>query len=129
MEPDECARPARRAQAGAASHAGGDDIALFPLTIPITTGPGTMSVAIALGASHPKPLAAMAWYLGGMTAAALAVAVLVWVCMRSGDQVTAFMGPNGRRTVTRLAAFILLCIGIQILIGGVRSVIQGDIAP
>ena len=31
-----------------------DDIALFPLTIPITTGPGTISVAVALSASRPQ---------------------------------------------------------------------------
>ena len=31
-----------------------EDIALFPLTIPFTTGPGTISVAVALGAGHPR---------------------------------------------------------------------------
>ena len=31
-----------------------EDIALFPMTIPITTGPGTMAVAVALSASRPR---------------------------------------------------------------------------
>src|ERR1700760_1697390 len=35
---------------------GTDDIAMFPLTMPITTGPGTIAVAIALSASRPKTL-------------------------------------------------------------------------
>jgi len=112
-----------------ASHAAGEDIALFPLTIPITTGPGTIAVAIALGAAHPSALSAMALYDVGLTVAALANALLIWVLFGNADHVTGRMGPNGRRTVTRLAAFMLLCIGVQILIGGVQSVIQGDIAP
>jgi multiple antibiotic resistance protein len=39
------------------------------------------------------------------------------------------MGPNGSRTVTRLAAFLLLCIGVQILITGVVDVMAGRTAP
>lgn len=112
-----------------ASHATGDDIALFPLTIPITTGPGTISVAIALGAGHPLGLDSLLWYLMGMTAAAVALAVVIWVFLGSADRLTGLMGPNGRRTVTRLAAFMLLCIGVQILIMGVRDVITGDVLP
>lgn len=112
-----------------ASHAAGDEIALFPLTIPITTGPGTIAVAIALGAAHPASLSGMALYEAGLTAAAVANAVLIWVLFGSADRVTGRMGPNGRRTVTRLAAFMLLCIGVQILIGGVHDVMRGAIAP
>jgi multiple antibiotic resistance protein len=112
-----------------ASHATGEEIALFPLTIPITTGPGTIAVAIALGAAHPSAWSAMALYDAGLTAAALANALLIWVMFGSADRVTGLMGPNGRRTVTRLAAFMLLCIGVQILIGGVHDVIRGAIEP
>ena len=40
-------------QKEAAPSEGAEDVALFPLTIPFTTGPGTMAVAVALGAGHP----------------------------------------------------------------------------
>src|SRR4051812_23211126 len=42
-----------RKQAQAAPAAGADDVAFFPLTMPFTAGPGTIAVAIALGASGP----------------------------------------------------------------------------
>jgi multiple antibiotic resistance protein len=100
-----------------------EDIALFPLTMPITTGPGTISVAVALGAGHPKGLAALGWFFLGASAAAVALATLIWVTYRYADRVTAWMGPRGSRTVTRLAAFLLLCIGVQILITGVQDVL------
>jgi multiple antibiotic resistance protein len=118
-----------RKQEQASDARGSDDIALFPLAIPITTGPGTMSVAIALGASHPNSFPSVGWYFGGMTAASVAMGAVIWVFYREADRLTALMGPNGRRTLTRLAAFLLLCIGIQILIRGVQDVMQGDISP
>jgi multiple antibiotic resistance protein len=33
------------------------------------------------------------------------------------------MGPTGTRTITRMSAFLLLCIGVQILITGVEDVL------
>ena len=32
------------------------------------------------------------------------------------------MGPTGRHTVARLMAFLLLCIGVQIMVNGVDDV-------
>src|SRR4051794_22930032 len=118
-----------RKQEQAAAAGRFDEIALFPLTIPITTGPGTIAVAIALGAGHPPGLASLGWFYLGMTGAAAAMAVTIWLAYRSADRVTGRMGHNGRRTVTRLAAFLLLCIGVQILIHGVQDVMEGRISP
>jgi len=103
---------------------GAHDIALFPLTMPITTGPGTIAVAVALGSAHPATVAAAIWFFLGMTAAAAALALTIWVTYRSADRVARLMGPNGSRSVTRLASFLLLCIGVQILITGVRDVLE-----
>lgn len=100
-----------------------DDIALFPLTIPLTTGPGTISVAVTLGAAHPPLLQNRGWFLLGMTVAAVALSGVIWALYSSAERLAAFMGPTGNRTVTRLAAFLLLCIGVQILITGVGDVL------
>jgi multiple antibiotic resistance protein len=101
-----------------------DDIAMFPLTIPFTTGPGTISVAVTLGASHPPIFHGLGWFLLGMSGAAVAVAITIWVAFRSADQISRLMGPTGSRTMTRLFAFLLLCIGVQILISGVVDVLS-----
>lgn len=99
------------------------DVALFPLTIPFTTGPGTIAVAVALGSSHPEGTLERVWFFLGMTAATVALAGVVWVAYRSSDRISRLMGPRGSRTVTRLSAFLLLCIGVQILITGVVDVL------
>jgi multiple antibiotic resistance protein len=114
-------RQEARKQEQAATADSGDDIALFPLTIPFTTGPGTVSVAVALGAGHPKVLAGLGWFFLGMTAAALAMTAVIWVAYRFADRLS--LTPTGTRTMTRMAAFLLLCIGVQILITGVDDVL------
>ncbi len=112
-----------RKQEQATPTVGVDDIALFPLTIPFTTGPGTISVAVALGSSHPQDVTELVWFFLGMTGAAVALAAVIWITYRSTDHISRLMGPRGSRTVTRLSAFLLLCVGVQILITGVEDVL------
>jgi multiple antibiotic resistance protein len=114
-------REARKQEQAAPTEA--MEVALFPLTIPFTTGPGTMAVAVALGAGHPRSFPGAIWFFLGMTGAAVALALTVWITYRSADRVAGMMGPTGSRTVTRLAAFLLLCVGVQILITGVEDVL------
>jgi multiple antibiotic resistance protein len=91
--------------------------------IPFTTGPGTISVAVALGAGHPQLFHGLGWFFLGMTAAALAMSVVIWVTYHYADRLSRLMGPTGTRAVTRMSAFLLLCIGVQILITGVEDVL------
>jgi multiple antibiotic resistance protein len=112
-----------RKQEQAASAEGVEDIAMFPLTIPFTTGPGTISVAITLGAGHPRLSSGLGWFFLGMTAAAMAMTAVIWVTYRYADRLTQMMGPTSTRTITRMSAFLLLCIGVQILITGVEDVL------
>ena len=97
------------------------DVAFFPLTLPFTTGPGTISVAIALGANGPASGATLASFIAGASTAAVVVAVFVGVCYSSADRLVGLLGRSRARVVTRLAAFILLCVGIQILLLGVQD--------
>jgi multiple antibiotic resistance protein len=112
-----------RKQEQAAQAEGYEDIALFPLTIPFTTGPGTISVAVAMGAGHPRLFSGLGWFFLGMTAAAMAMASVIFVTYLYADRLTRLMGPGGTRTITRMSAFLLLCIGVQILIIGVEDVL------
>jgi multiple antibiotic resistance protein len=107
----------------------GDDIALFPLTMPITAGPGTIAVAIALSASRPKTLDGFGGFFVGETGAAVAVALVIWVAYTSTERIGRMMGTAGSRIVTRLMAFLPLCIGVQIMITGVADVLEPLFKP
>ena len=56
-----------------------------------------------------------------MSTAALAVAVIIWASFGFADNVASRLGPSGGRIVTRLFAFLLMCIGVQILMTGVAD--------
>lgn len=111
-------RKARQAGEAPAS----EDAAFFPLTMPFTTGPGTIAVAVALGSERPGNGGLLSFFLG-VSAAAAAVALCVWVSYRSADRILGLLGPTGARILTRLAAFILLCIGTQILSNGIEDLL------
>ncbi len=98
-------------------------VAFFPLTLPFTTGPGTIAVAITLGAERPRDSAhALAFFLG-VTVAAIANAAIIWIAYRFADRLTAAMGATARQVVVRLSAFLLMCIGVQILVTAVGDLV------
>jgi multiple antibiotic resistance protein len=99
-------------------------IAFFPLTLPFTTGPGTISVAIALGTERPAYGEGLLGFFLGASCAAISIAGLVWLFYAMADRLGAFLGPSGRQVVTRLAAFLLLGIGVQIILSGVIPVLH-----
>jgi multiple antibiotic resistance protein len=100
-----------------------EDVAFFPLTMPFTAGPGTIAVAVALGAERPPGGPELLWFFLGSSAAAMAIALCIWVAYRSAARIGGMVGETGRRTIARLSAFLLLCIGVQIGVNGVADVV------
>jgi multiple antibiotic resistance protein len=96
-------------------------LAFYPLTMPITTGPGTISVAIALGASHTEKVP----FMLGALAASAAVSASIFLCYRYADRIEGALGQTGSDALSRLFAFILICIGIQLLWGGFSELWTG----
>lgn len=99
------------------------EIAFFPLTLPFTTGPGTIAVAIALGANRPSEPADLVAFFIGVSLAALAIAGMVRLTYGSSDRVVTLIGPVRARVLGRLSAFLLLCVGTQITVNGVTDVL------
>lgn len=109
----------RRAANAAARPVAAD--AFYPLTMPLTVGPGSISVAITLGSQRPREAADLAHLalLGGAAVAGLgAIALTIYVCYRFAERLVAALGERGTNVVVRLSAFILLCIGIEIIWNG-----------
>jgi multiple antibiotic resistance protein len=98
-------------------------LAFFPLTLPFTTGPGTIAVAITIGAERPATSVGFVAFFLGASIAAAANAAIIWIFYRSADRLTNFIGPTAQAVIVRLTAFLLMCIGVQILVTAV-----GDLA-
>lgn len=124
-------KQAQAAQASADSEDATEDmssIAFFPLTLPFTTGPGTIAVAVALGTQHPDHGTAIALFFAGASFAAIAMALIIWLSYAAADRLGDLLGDTGRRVVSRLAAFILLGIGVQIMLSGAVPVLHQALA-
>jgi multiple antibiotic resistance protein len=89
----------------------------FPLTMPLTVGPGTISVAIVMGSKSANSDSILFDGIGAV-AGVIVVAIAIYICFRYAARVTALLGPDGSDVVTRLSAFVLMCLGVQILWNG-----------
>lgn len=114
-----------RGQEVAEEDADGDpmQMAFFPLTLPITTGPGTIAVAITLGAERPPYGFGLLSFFVGMSLAAIANAAIIWIAYRFADRVITLFGATARLIVVRLSAFLLMSIGVQILLTAVGDLV------
>ncbi len=90
----------------------------FPLTFPLTTGPGTIAAAIALGAQIPTT--PLIYLLGSVALAggAALVSLVLYFLFKNAASVLRRLGDIGMLVMIRLMAFILLCVGIQIMWNG-----------
>lgn len=113
-----------RKQEQAGQSVGLDEVAFFPLTLPFTTGPGTISVAIALGANRPPGGPEQVAFFAGASGAALVMAVMIWIAYASADRLVAWLGRARARVLGRLAAFLLLCVGTQITLNGIVDALR-----
>ena len=100
--------------------------AFYPLTLPITIDPGCISVAITLGA-HLRHQAGTGFahgyprhFLAALTGIFL-VCVSIGLCYGSADRLIRMLGRSGTNVVTRLSAFILMAVGVQIMCNGLSS--------
>ena len=92
--------------------------------MPLTTGPGTISVAISIGAGRPSGFHAssVAFFVETLVAAAL-LSLIIYGFYRNSALLARWIGPTGTTIVVRLSAFLLFCIGIQVGWNGVAELL------
>jgi multiple antibiotic resistance protein len=91
----------------------------YPLTFPLTVGPGSISVAVTLGTRDPlEP-----FRVGAELVSVMIVAVTVYLSYRFASRLIGALGETGTNVFLRLSAFILLCVGVSIVWDGVLGLI------
>jgi multiple antibiotic resistance protein len=119
-EPED-APPVRPAAAASAAQFAGR--AFYPLTLPLTVGPGSISVAIALGANTPHAGLSAAPAIAATVTAVALVAACIYVCYRYAENIAQILGETGTTVLLRLSSFIVVCIGVQITWNGVQALL------
>ena len=97
--------------------------AFYPLTMPLTVGPGSISIAITLGANSAR-LHGLHFlpFIPALIASVL-IALSVFLCYASAERLATLLGPTGMTVILRLSSFLLVCIGVQILWNGVKALL------
>jgi multiple antibiotic resistance protein len=102
--------------------------AFYPFTLPITVGPGSISVAITLGAHLPAELHESSLFSPRVLIAAITgitvICVIIYMCYIYARKAEHLLGRSGTSMVMRLSSFILLCIGVQIISTGIKAYLQ-----
>jgi len=98
----------------------------YPLTMPLTVGPGSMSVAITIGSRKAEgfpPLSQLAEHAIGAVLGVTAIGLSIYLAYRFAETIARLLGATGLEVLVRLSAFILMCIGIEIIWSGYSALI------
>ena len=98
--------------------------AFFPLTMPLTVGPGSIATAIALNANRTHKLSEFALSSIVSIAVSVLVAIVIWQVYSRSALLSRYLGSEGTKVAKRVSAFLLLCIGVQIMLTGFSAFLQ-----
>jgi multiple antibiotic resistance protein len=103
--------------------AGGWLLKIFGISMPVTAGPGSIAVTLTLVPAGSL-LNSYTWLKFAADAAGIALAALsVFFFYRYSENLLRRLGRAGAQTISKISAFILLAIGVQIIWDGIRGLL------
>jgi multiple antibiotic resistance protein len=99
------------------------DISFVPLTMPCTTGPGTIAFIISAASTIPTRSYSYSVHLAVLTVAVL-FTLEFWACLRGATTILRLLGEGGVDALSRVMGFLLVCIGVQFAINGAHELLQ-----
>jgi multiple antibiotic resistance protein len=97
-----------------------DDIAIFPMAIPMLAGPGAIATVMVL-------MSRAAWVpvrVGFVFAAVTITCVAAWLFMRSASNAERFLPKTLLRAFERIMGLLLAAVAVEFIAGGVRDMIH-----
>ncbi len=98
--------------------------AFYPLTLPLTVGPGSISVAITVGANRTEGSEWRWSLIGGMLLGAALISASIYLSYRFAERLARTLGDAAMNVILRMSSFILVCIGVQILWNGLSALLR-----
>lgn len=99
-----------------------NDIALTPLAMPMLAGPGSISLLIAFYQEHNSTNELII-----ASIAILAIAITIFVILRSAHYLAQMLGASGIVAISRIVGFIVVAIGIQYIVSALINIIKGNL--
>jgi multiple antibiotic resistance protein len=98
------------------------DISFSPLAMPSLSGPGAIAAVITMSSSiNGRHGIDKVFAYAGVVLAIVITAILSWLVLRGAGSLRRFLGVNGINSLSKIMGFLLICIGAQFAINGVRD--------
>jgi multiple antibiotic resistance protein len=115
-QPAEAKPQTREMEEGAAKAAMGASIAVVPLTIPLLTGPATISTVV-IYAEKAKTF----WQLATLVGYGVVIGVATAVCFALAEPIARVLGKTGINVMTRLMGLILAALAVEVMTDGLHK--------
>jgi multiple antibiotic resistance protein len=102
-----------------------EDKLFYPITFPITTGAGTISVLFTLSA-HGTNKNIYQYFINtsAILIAVTGMCCLVFLCYVYANRLVNYLGSEREKLVNTIMAFLIFCVGLQIAVDGITQLIQ-----
>jgi multiple antibiotic resistance protein len=91
----------------------GDSIAVVPLTIPLLTGPATISTMV-IYADKTRHW----WELAFLVGYGVVIGIAVWLAFSAAGRIARVLGKTGINVMTRLMGLILAALAVEVMSDG-----------
>ena len=91
----------------------GASIAIVPLTIPLLTGPATISTMV-IYADKTRHW----WQLAVLVGYGVAIGIAVWIAFNLSGRIARVLGKTGINVMTRLMGLILAALAVEVMSDG-----------
>jgi len=115
-QPAEAKPASHELEDGAAKAAMGASIAVVPLTIPLLTGPATMSTVV-IYADRAKTF----WQLASLVGYGVVIAIATALCFSLAGPIARVLGKTGINVMTRLMGLILAALAVEVMAEGLHK--------
>jgi multiple antibiotic resistance protein len=97
----------------------------FPITFPITTGAGTISVLFTLSANGAnKDMSLYLINIGALLVSIIGICILIFIFYLNTNRLVSYIGSHNEKIINRIMAFLIFCVGLQIAVGGIVHLIK-----
>ena len=97
-----------------------ESIAVVPLALPLMAGPGAISSTIVYSSQFNTP-----GQLFGLSLVVVIFSLFSWLVFRAAPLLFRLMGKTGINVVTRIMGLIMMSLGIEIMVAGIKHMFPG----
>ena len=112
-QPAEAKTHTHELEEGAEKAAAGSSIAVVPLTIPLLTGPASMSTVV-IYADRAQTF----WQHAALVGYGVVIALATALCFSLADPIARVLGKTGINVMTRLMGLILAALAVEVMADG-----------